>query len=675
MEEKEKGVYSANSIIESMGVYFPERTVTTKNILESCKNLVMYPLERITGIESRRMAGQTEFSIDLAKNSIAECLRRSKYRPEDIDLLICCNISRYDEKGAVSFEPSTAVQLKHHFSLSNAICFDISNACAGMFTGVNIADSFLKAGVANRALVVSGEYITHLTNTVQKEISDQKDDNRMACLTLGDSGAAVILERSTNNDYGFHDIDMLTLGDYSDLCIAEPTSEDHGGFVMITNASKLHHVAITESIKMTVDKIRKYKLQGSLNHFLMHQTASSAIKQTYRGINQLLGGQLWNSNNVIDNLRYRGNTSTTSHFVALWDKIHDDTIQNYESVMFTVQASGITLGVMPYTLDDLPERIRNDKTPQKLLEAAKLSDKPEQKTERITIRASGLDVHRSGKADSLVLATNAVKNALGETDVDLSEYDLMINAGVYRNNYLAEPAVATMVAGNIKLNSDVEDWQKSKTFAFDIINGACGFLYTCFTAESMLKSGKFNKAICVTSEIENNKQSVSDKMVGIKESGAALLLEKTKENQGFIDYHFSSFTDHLNQFRSKVITVDKNSYLDFKRDDKFEESLINCIDTSCEEFLAKHNLSFDDIALVFPPQMCTEWIRNLGKKLNLNSDKLIIVEEDNTENYYTTSIPFCLRHVESKGLAKEGEIALMIEAGSGINVALALYQF
>src|SRR5262249_51814538 len=147
-------------------------------------------------IRTRRVAGEAELSIDLAKRAVESCLAASHHGPADIDLLICCNISRCDRPGlGFSLEPSTAVRLKHHFGFENALAFDLSNACAGMFTAIAVTDAYLKLGLIRRGMVVSGEYITHLTQTAQKEIHGLLDA-RLACLTLGDAGAAVLLERS-----------------------------------------------------------------------------------------------------------------------------------------------------------------------------------------------------------------------------------------------------------------------------------------------------------------------------------------------------------------------------------------------------------------------------------------------------------------------------------------------
>ncbi len=67
----------AGALVESIGVYLPEKSVTTEQVLRDCRNKIEFPLERLTGIRSRRVAGDTEFSLDLAEKAAAECLRRA----------------------------------------------------------------------------------------------------------------------------------------------------------------------------------------------------------------------------------------------------------------------------------------------------------------------------------------------------------------------------------------------------------------------------------------------------------------------------------------------------------------------------------------------------------------------------------------------------------------------
>ena len=102
------------TVIESLGVYLPPKSVSSAEILRGCKHKIRIPFEQLTGVHSRRVAGETEFAIDLAERAILDCLKHSRYSASDIDILISANISRYDGPNfQFFFEPSTAVRLKH----------------------------------------------------------------------------------------------------------------------------------------------------------------------------------------------------------------------------------------------------------------------------------------------------------------------------------------------------------------------------------------------------------------------------------------------------------------------------------------------------------------------------------------------------------------------------------
>src|SRR5207248_1646484 len=104
-------------------------------------------------------------------------------------------------------------------------------------------------------LVVSGEHITHLVRTAQLEIENFRDP-RLACLTLGDAGVALVLERSENGAAGFEPITLETLGQHSSLCIGKQTDRSHGGAVMLTESGLLSRVAIEDSVNRTLGALR-----------------------------------------------------------------------------------------------------------------------------------------------------------------------------------------------------------------------------------------------------------------------------------------------------------------------------------------------------------------------------------------------------------------------------------
>ncbi|UCH96111.1 MAG: hypothetical protein JSV88_04455 [Candidatus Aminicenantes bacterium] len=676
-----RGFDKGNTVIESLGVYLPSKVVSTKEILQGCKRKVLFPLEKMSGIKSRRMAGDGEFSIDLAKKAIKDCLAKSKYNPEDLDLLICCNISRCDGPGIrFSLEPSTSMKLKKYFGFSNAVVFDISNACTGMFTAINIVDAFIKVGAIRCGMVVSGEYITHLTQTGQKEIENFLD-LRLACLTLGDAGAAVILEKSADDTVGFHEIEMFTLGGYSSYCIARATEKKHGGAIMFAESIKLTEVAVKNAAKHAMHILKESKWSPeSFQHIIMHQTSTTSLRDAMREINSLFGKKICHEHNTIDNLAERGNTASTSHFVAVMDNIRNNRINPGDKIIFGISGSGQTLGTAFYTFDDLPNRLRgiesNKHNQTKIPPGKRPAPSLPPLTPRVQIESVGIPPgERITGRDSIEFLKRAVENCLKTSKYHRGDIDLLIHAGVYRKDFLFEPAIASIAAGQLDINPTMESPGAQKTFAFDVFNGSIGFLNACFVAVQMIRAKKYKTAMIVAAEIENNAEVFPEKLLGIRETGSALILEKAPDGKpGFGNIIFKYITDYMDSFRVDTAWKNGRAYLDINRAPDIYDCYIECIPGVVHDLLHIEGLNISQIKVIFPPQISSQFIARLSEKMNLARDKFVDTVGDG-KDLFTSSIPYAFQYARENHLAAEGDVGLIISIGSGIQVGCAIYYF
>jgi len=669
-----------NTVIESIGIYLPAKIVSTKEVLQGCKRKVWFPLETMTGIKSRRMAGETEFSIDLAKKAVEDCLANSKYSPEHVGLLICCNISRCDAPGQFSAEPGTAVKLKKHFGFDNAIVFDITNACTGMWTGVNIVDVFIKAGVIDCGMVVSGEYISHLTQTAQKEVKEFMDP-RLACLTVGDAGAAITLENSSSEEIGFHKIDIYTVGRYSSLCIAGPTDNEHGGAIMLTESIKLTTETLKHAI-MHTEHVRK--LSGwnpeTFQHMIMHQVSKLAMDDAMRQINRFYNKKICHQGNVIFNLAERGNTASTSHIVALKEYILLNKIKCRDKLLFSITGSGLTIGTAFYTLDDLPDRLRrmeaSKQKPQKIPTEKQNYPPPSLSFPRVRIESLGIiEKGREVKRNSLELVKAAAEDCLEESSYNRSDIELLVYTGVYRTGLIFEPAIASMIAGELKINEMVNSPEDKKTLAFDIFNGAVGFLNACYVASKMIQAKKYKNAMIVTAEIENNRENFPGKLYGLEETGSVLILDEAPDQKsGFGNFIFKYFTDYLDAVNVNCDLRGKKPYVDIYKDPAVYDYYIECIPGTVHVLLNLQGLNISQIKVIFPPQISSQFISKLSDRMKVTTDKFIDIT-NNGKDLFTSSLPYALQYAREHKLVDNGDIGLIVSVGSGIQVGCAIYYF
>src|SRR5262249_58555528 len=79
-------------------------------------------------------------------------------------------------------------------------------------------------------------------------------------------------------------------------------------------------------------------------------------------------------------------------------------------------------------------------------------------------------------ADSLDLATRAAVTSLAQTPYHSTDIDLLMYAGVYRSDFLLEPAIATILAGRLGCDGETDREAGRRTLAFDVFNGGGGGL-------------------------------------------------------------------------------------------------------------------------------------------------------------------------------------------------------
>ncbi len=669
-----------NTVIESIGVYLPARTVSTKTVMAECANEIRIPLERLTGIKNRRVVGEDEFSIDLARKAATDCLARSSYRREEVDLVIACNISRCDGPGhRFTFEPSTASRLRDQCGLVNALAFDISNACAGMFTGITVADAFLQTGLVRSALVVSGEYLSHLTETAQKEIEGPMDP-RLACLTLGDAGAAVMLERGPNNRVGFHDIDMATLSRYSKLCIAKATEGPHGGAIMLTDSVTQTAIAVKHAVPYVAAVMQRHGWRPeTLDHLVMHQTSESSLNDAVAAINRMFGPGAAHRGNTIYNLAERGNTATTAHFVALSDHILSNRINSGDNVVFSITGSGQTVGAALYTFDDLPDRMRRGTGGQHSPGIPTGSYRTEVPAmPRVRIDGVGIaPAGQSARPSSIQLAVQAATACLERSSLDRAALGLIIHAGIYRDDFLSEPAIAALVAGELDINGDVQSPDGPKTLAFDVLNGAVGFLNACHVAAGMIGAGKAEHAMVVASEIENNTPESGYPLNGISQTGSAILLSRSDGTEGFGRFVFQHHPEYGGALATYTQQRGGRARLQIDRDPNLAGIYLSCIPSAAKELLALEGLDPGDIAVVLPPYLSPEALDEMAAEIGIPRSRFVDLGSDDEldSDPFTSSLPYALEQARRQGLARPGDVALIVTVGSGVQVGCTTYRF
>ncbi|MFH1808949.1 MAG: 3-oxoacyl-[acyl-carrier-protein] synthase III C-terminal domain-containing protein [Pseudomonadota bacterium] len=343
-----------NIKIESIGVYLPPGRLTTEELMQRCRHRPRLDLERITGIQERRVA-EGEFGVDLAVQAAQRALAMSRYSAGELDLIICTSICKYNRVPEVEFEPASATTIRRAIGAENAQTFDVVNACAGMFNGVLLAQAYIRSGQARSVMVVSGEYNWPLADSATREILTSFD-GQMAALTLGDCGAALILDACDDDAHGFRYLEMVTGAKHNHFCYSVPSRRGTGG-ILVTKARGLQLKGAEHFpfyLKKAVD--RSGWSMDQIDFGIAHQVSVRGIKNGIKVVNRFLGTEV--PHPYLQNCETYGNTTTTSHFLVMHEHLRDGTLQPGHKLLFVSGASGIVITHATYVLDDLGERLR-----------------------------------------------------------------------------------------------------------------------------------------------------------------------------------------------------------------------------------------------------------------------------------------------------------------------------
>ena len=173
-----------------VGCYLPQHTITTEDINRRIHEATGYELtngliQRLTGVRTRHYRAEDEQCSDLAVQAALRALDHAGVTVEDVDLLIFAACTQDIT------EPATANIIQEKLGCHLAQVVDVKNACNSFLNGIDVADSHIQVGKSRCAVVATGET---LSLSVDWSINGPEDlKSRIASLTLGDAGAAVVL--------------------------------------------------------------------------------------------------------------------------------------------------------------------------------------------------------------------------------------------------------------------------------------------------------------------------------------------------------------------------------------------------------------------------------------------------------------------------------------------------
>ncbi|WP_370306889.1 beta-ketoacyl-ACP synthase III [Sphingobium abikonense] len=173
------------SILLGTGSALPERVVTNAELTDMVDTSDEWIVER-TGIRMRHIAGEGETTATLATGAAKAALDAAGLAAQDVDLIILATATP-DQ----TF-PATATKVQAALGIDDCVAFDVAAVCSGFLYAVTVADSMIRSGAAQRALVIGSETFSRILDW----------EDRTTCVLFGDGAGAIVLgaEESATTD-------------------------------------------------------------------------------------------------------------------------------------------------------------------------------------------------------------------------------------------------------------------------------------------------------------------------------------------------------------------------------------------------------------------------------------------------------------------------------------------
>lgn len=314
--------------------------------------------------------------------------------------------------------------------------------------------------------------------------------------------------------------------------------------------------------------------------------------------------------------------------------------------------------------------------PAELLTNEELAKMVDTSDEWITKR-TGIKVRHitTDNESTALLATEASKRALAETNLDPSDLEIIIVATITPE--MVFPSTASFVQRDLGAN---------KAWVFDLAAACSGFVYGLSIVQQFIESGRYNNALVIGAETLTKITDWTDRTscVLFGDGAGAVVLEKSGDGRKGVLYStMHSEGDRWEALNcqaygsryppNKKLDDPKKIYMQIRGREVYQQAIRRIVETvnHCLDYC---DLTTDDIAMLISHQMNARIVESAAKRLNLPDEKVFL----NINEYGNTSaasVPIAFDDCVKKGKIKRGDIVIFVAFGAGLTWGANVIEF
>jgi 3-oxoacyl-[acyl-carrier-protein] synthase-3 len=309
------------SVVAGVGSALPKKRVTNEELAAKVDTSDEWIVER-TGIRNRYIASDDETTGSLAAEAARRALDSAGLDAREIDLIVLATATP-DQ----TF-PSTATKVQAALGINDCIAFDVHAVCTGFLYALSVADSMLRSGNANKALVIGAETFSRILDW----------EDRTTCVLFGDGAGALVLS-AEETDSGILSTRLHADGRHNDLLFVDggPSTTGTVGKLRMKGREVFRHAVVNLAAVLNEVLSDAGLTADDVDWVVPHQANARILDATAKKLGLP-------PEKVVVTVDQHANTSAASVPLALDTAVKDGRIKRGDLVVLEAMGGGFTWG-------------------------------------------------------------------------------------------------------------------------------------------------------------------------------------------------------------------------------------------------------------------------------------------------------------------------------------------
>ena len=309
------------AVIKGTGSALPRTRVSNAELAERVDTTDEWIVER-TGIRFRHIAEDDETTSTLAIEAARKAMEAADFTSADIDLIVLATATP-DQ----TF-PATATIVQDALGCNGCVAFDVAAVCSGFLYALSVAESMIRAGSAQNALVIGAETFSRILDW----------DDRGTCVLFGDGAGAVVLS-GEQGERGILATRLHADGAHNQLLYVDGGAGTTGtvGKLRMKGREVFRHAVVNLSSVLNEVLEEAGEPIENIDWLVPHQANARILDATAKKLNLA-------PEKVIKTVDMHANTSAASVPLALDTAVRDGRIKAGDLLVLEAMGGGFTWG-------------------------------------------------------------------------------------------------------------------------------------------------------------------------------------------------------------------------------------------------------------------------------------------------------------------------------------------